>query len=57
MSVILVSKLLDTPYHFAWAPAAVTTVITALLTVAAGWVASYGVLSQKPLDILRNVDG
>jgi len=57
LSVILISKLLDTPYHFAWIPSVVATVITALLTVVAGWVASYGVLSQKPLDILRNVDG
>jgi putative ABC transport system permease protein len=57
LSVILISKLLDTPYHFAWFPSAVATVVTALLTVVAGWAASYGVLSQKPLDILRNVDG
>jgi len=57
LSVILISKLLDTPYHFAWIPSVVATGLTALLTVAAGWVASYGVLSQKPLDILRNVDG
>ncbi len=57
LSVLLISKLLDTPYRFAWMPSAVATVLTALLTIAAGWVASYGVLSQKPLEILRNVDG
>ncbi len=54
LSVILISKLLDTPYHFMWIPALVATAITAILTVSAGWIASYGVLGQKPLDILRN---
>jgi len=56
LSVILISRLLDTPYHFTWVPALVATVITAGLTVSAGWVASFGVLSQKPLEILRNVE-
>ena len=56
LSVILISRLLDTPYQFSWLPAIVATLITAALTVSAGWLASYGVLSQKPLDILRNVE-
>jgi putative ABC transport system permease protein len=56
LSVILISRLLDTPYHFTWLPAVVATVITAALTVSAGWIASYGVLSQKPLEILRNIE-
>jgi putative ABC transport system permease protein len=56
MSVILISRLLDTPYHFTWVPVLVATGITAALTVSAGWIASFGVLSQKPLEILRNVE-
>jgi len=56
LSVILISRLLDTPYQFSWIPALVATAITAALTVSAGWLASYGVLNQKPLDILRNVE-
>jgi putative ABC transport system permease protein len=56
MSVILISRLLDTPYHFTWVPVLVATGITAVLTVSAGWIASFGVLSQKPLEILRNVE-
>jgi len=56
MSVILISRLLDTPYHFTWVPILVATGITAALTVFAGWIASFGVLSQKPLEILRNVE-
>lgn len=57
LSVILISRLLDSPYHFAWIPVVVATALTGLLTVSAGWIASYGVLGQKPLEILRNVDG
>jgi putative ABC transport system permease protein len=56
MSVILISRLLDTPYHFTWVPVLVATGITAALTVSAGWIASFGVLSQKPLEILRSVE-
>jgi putative ABC transport system permease protein len=56
LSVILISRLLETPYHFTWLPAIVATGITAALTVTAGWIASYGVLSKKPLEILRNVE-
>ena len=56
LSVILISRLLETPYHFTWLPAVVATVITAVLTVSAGWIASYGVLSQKPLEILCNIE-
>jgi putative ABC transport system permease protein len=56
LSVILISRLLDTPYHFTWIPALVATGITAALTVTAGWIASYGVLNQKPLEILRSVE-
>jgi putative ABC transport system permease protein len=56
MSVILISRLLDTPYHFTWIPILVATGITAALTVSAGWIASFGVLSQKPLEILRSVE-
>jgi putative ABC transport system permease protein len=54
LSGVLISRLLDTPYHFTLVPAAVATAITAVLTVAAGWLASAGVLRQKPLEILRN---
>ncbi|HET9130603.1 MAG TPA: FtsX-like permease family protein, partial [Terriglobia bacterium] len=56
MSVVLISRLLDTPYHFTWIPVVVATGITAALTVSAGWIASLGVLSQKPLEILRSIE-
>jgi putative ABC transport system permease protein len=56
LSSVLVGQLLDSPYHFRWLPALIATAITAALTVAAGWIASYGVFRKKPLDILRNVE-
>ncbi len=56
LSSVLVGQLLDSEYHFRWLPAVVATAITAVLTVTAGWIASFGVLRKKPLDILRNVE-
>jgi putative ABC transport system permease protein len=57
LSAILVGELLDTPYRFAWMPAVAATIVTSVLTVVAGWIASYGILDRKPLEILRNVEG
>jgi putative ABC transport system permease protein len=56
LSSVLVGRLLDAPYHFRWMPAVIATAVTAALTVTAGWIASYGVLRKKPLDILRNIE-
>jgi len=56
LSSILVARLLEAEYHFRWLPALVATGITAILTALAGWVASYGVLRKKPLEILREVE-
>jgi len=53
LSSILVAQLLEADYHFRWLPALVATGITAALTALAGWVASYGVMRKKPLEILR----
>jgi putative ABC transport system permease protein len=56
LSAILVGELLDSDYHFRWFPALIATVISAVLTVSAGWLASYGVLRRKPLEILREIE-
>jgi putative ABC transport system permease protein len=56
LSSILVARLLEAEYHFRWLPALAATGITAALTALAGWVASYGVLRKKPLEILREVE-
>jgi putative ABC transport system permease protein len=55
-SGILIGQLLDTPYKFSWSPVFAAALITAALTVATGWLASYGVLGRKPLDILRDIE-
>jgi len=55
-SSVLVAQLLEASYHFRWFPALVATGITALLTSLAGWMASYGVLRKKPLEILRGIE-
>jgi putative ABC transport system permease protein len=56
LSSVLVAQLLDASYNFRWFPAIVATGITGLLTALAGWIASYGVLRKKPLEILREVE-
>jgi putative ABC transport system permease protein len=56
LSSILVAQLLEADYHFRWLPALAATAITAGLTALAGWLASYGVLRKKPLEILREVE-
>jgi putative ABC transport system permease protein len=55
-SAILIGQLLDTAYKFSWLPVILSAVITAMLTVLTGWLASYGVLGRKPLDILRQIE-
>lgn len=56
LSAILIGELLETPYKFAWPPVVVAAAITAVFTVVTGWLASYGVLNRKPLDILRQIE-
>jgi ABC-type antimicrobial peptide transport system permease subunit len=48
--------LLDTPYKFSWAPVFVAAAVTTVMTVLTGWIASYGILNRKPLDILRQIE-
>ena len=56
LSAILIGELLETTYKFDLTPVLAATVITAVLTVLAGWLASYGILDRKPLDILRQIE-
>jgi len=55
-SAVLVGQLLDISYKFNWMPVFAGALITCLLTVLTGWLASYGILSRKPLDILRQIE-
>jgi putative ABC transport system permease protein len=55
-SAILIGQLLDTSYKFTWLPVFVAAGMTCVLTVLTGWLASYGILDRKPLDILRQIE-
>jgi hypothetical protein len=55
-SAILVGQLLDTTYNFTWMPVVITAIVTAALTIVTGWLAGYGVLNQKPQEILRRIE-
>lgn len=50
---LLLVRLLDADFRFDAVPNLVTIVLTAALAVATGWLASLRVLSQKPLEVLR----
>ena len=50
-SAILHKLTVSYQFHWLWTLAALLG--TALLTVATGWFASYRVLGQKPLEVLR----
>lgn len=52
-SALALKRLLDAKFQFdPWATLA-AVVLTALLASASGWLASFRILSQKPLEILR----
>lgn len=53
-SRLLLSRLLEAEFHVEWPPLIVTTLLAALLAVGAGWLASLRILSQKPLEVLRD---
>jgi putative ABC transport system permease protein len=55
-SSVLIRQLLETPYTFSWIPVIAAGAITTLLTVLTGWLASFGILDRKPLDILRQIE-
>ena len=56
LSGVFIGELLETPYQFEWTPVIIATIVTAVLTILAGWIASAGILGRKPLDILRQIE-
>lgn len=44
---------MQVPYHPEFAISAITIIATAGLAVATGWIASFRILGQKPLEVLR----
>jgi len=45
---------MDAPFRFELLPQVVCVTATALVAVAAGWLASLRILEQKPLEVLRD---
>jgi putative ABC transport system permease protein len=51
--VRLLLRSLTIPSHIEWNWSFAGLIVTALLTLATGWFASYRILGQKPLEVLR----
>ena len=52
-SVLVLKRLLKTELPLAWWPHLLSIAATALIANVAGWMASFRILGQKPLEILR----
>jgi len=53
-SMVVMKELIKADFHFNLMPNLIAVLLTALIAVAAGWVASFRILGQKPLEILRS---
>ena len=53
-SMLILKRLLDSEFRFDPIPNIAAVLLTALIANAAGWLASFRILGQKPLEILRN---
>ncbi len=51
---VLLTRLLDAKFQFDWAPNGIAIGGSAVIAMFAGWMASYRILEQKPLEILRD---
>jgi putative ABC transport system permease protein len=52
-AALVVKRLLRSEFHFQPAAGLLSIALTALVANAAGWLASYRILGQKPLEVLR----
>ena len=55
-TAIVAYQFMDATYVPAWLPLVIAVGATALLAVATGWAASYRILNQKPLEVLRRAE-
>jgi len=53
-SRLLLTRFLDAKFSFDVLPNVAAVVLTALLAVAAGWLASLRILKARPLEVLRD---
>jgi putative ABC transport system permease protein len=54
LSSVLLKHWLDAGFHLDLLPDLACIVLTALVANAAGWMASFRILGQKPLEVLRS---
>jgi putative ABC transport system permease protein len=52
-SSLLLKRFFDAPFHVDLLPNVVAVLATAVIAAASGWLASFRILGQKPLEILR----
>jgi putative ABC transport system permease protein len=50
---VVLTRLLEAKFRVNWTASIVAIVLTALLANVAGWLASFRILRQKPLEVLR----
>ena len=55
-TAFVVDQLMDGTYVIDWLPLVAAIALTTLLAVATGWAASYRILGQKPLEVLRRAE-
>ena len=53
-TALVMNRLLHAPVHIDFPPLVIAVVATALVANAAGWMASFRILGQKPLQVLRD---
>ena len=52
-SRLILKRFFDSPFVFDIMPNVVAILATALIAAGSGWLASFRILGQKPLEILR----
>ena len=54
LAAIVMIRVMEVNFRFDWLPNLIAILTTALLANAAGWAASFRILGQKPLEVLRS---
>jgi putative ABC transport system permease protein len=53
-AALILKQLLEADYRFDLLPNLIAIIATPLIANAAGWLASWRILNQKPLEVLRH---
>jgi putative ABC transport system permease protein len=53
-AALVVTRLMKAEFHFDPGADLLSVALTALVAIATGWLASYRILGQKPLEVLRD---